>query len=59
MALDTNKSSEQFSFSASADNVVINTNPLPKDFTLGVATAAFQVEGAWNEGGKGEQLWDW
>uniref|UniRef100_A0AAR5P464 Cytosolic beta-glucosidase n=1 Tax=Dendroctonus ponderosae TaxID=77166 RepID=A0AAR5P464_DENPD len=48
-----------FCFSASADEVIINKNPLPEGFTLGVATAAFQIEGAWDEGGKGEQVWDW
>jgi len=31
---------------------------LPSDFKWGAATAAYQVEGAWNEDGRGESVWD-
>jgi beta-glucosidase len=30
----------------------------PKDFVWGAATAAFQIEGASKEGGRGESIWD-
>ena len=39
-------------------NLANDTLTFGKDFLWGTATASYQVEGAWNEAGKGESIWD-
>lgn len=50
--------SKSSTMGGTSEESVHTLSQFPSDFVWGVATAAYQVEGAANEGGRGPSIWD-
>lgn len=57
-SLHADRSMAQQPIPGSVPSAAIAAAQFPSDFLWGMATASYQVEGAWNIDGKGESIWD-
>ncbi|CAL5428089.1 unnamed protein product [Camellia sinensis] len=54
----TTHGSEEASTHSSYGSDSLNRTSFPPGFTFGIASSAYQYEGAANEGGRGPSIWD-